>query len=61
MLLRHGKLTTALALYITSPRQRAHQTPLLLCAETEQGKSSMKVKWFLFLRHARGKCQLLLL
>lgn len=47
--------------YITSPRQRAHQTPLLLCAQTEQGKSSIKVEWFLFPCHARGKCQLLLL
>lgn len=48
-------------MYITSPRQRAHQTPLLLCAQTEQGKSSIKVKWFLFPCHAGGKCQLLLL
>lgn len=41
MLLKHCKLTTALALYITPSQQPAHQTPLQLHTKTEWRKSEM--------------------
>lgn len=41
MLLKHCKLTTVLALYITPSQQPAHQTPLLLHMKTEWRKSEM--------------------